>query len=162
MLKCDRTFNRDVRTAKPSSPVSSASPPTTTKTQAPATQAPSSAPEEPEELSPQSRIASYTRRAQQYIDKGDFSRAIKELRDALKIDPNHGKTHALMGKAYLRTNQSTMAKVHINKAYKSNPIDPIVIEAKKEFEKLTKNQSKSKTTGSNRAQNTESKSGNSL
>ena len=32
-----------------------------------------------------------------------------------------------------------MAKVHIGKAHKANPKDPIVIEVRKELNKLTKN-----------------------
>ena len=114
---------------------------------------------ESEEPTPQSRVDSFVGRAYQYIAKGDYDQAITELRDALKIDPNNSTTHALMGSAYLRKKQLTMAKVHIDKAYQANPHDPRIVESKKELEKMTKIVNKSKT--SNSTAKPESKSGNS-
>jgi curved DNA-binding protein CbpA len=93
-----------------------------------------------EEPTPESRVVSYIRRAKEYITKGNFNDAVSELKDALKIDPNNSTCHALMGQAYLRQNQVTMAKVHINKAYQANPQDPIVIQSKEELEKLSRKQ----------------------
>ena len=94
----------------------------------------------PQEITPQVRVSSFIRRAKEYIDKNSYSHAIAELRDGLKIDPNNSTCHGLMGKIYLLQNQITMAKVHIGKAHKANPQDPIVIEVRKELSKLTKNQ----------------------
>ncbi len=96
------------------------------------------------ESTSQSRIDSYIRRAQQYIEKNEFNPAIKELRDALKIDPNHSTCHALLGKAYLLKPQLKMAKIHLDKAYQANPNDPLVIESKQKLEKLIKQQDKNK------------------
>ena len=96
----------------------------------------------PEEITPQVRVSSFIRRAKEYIDKNSYSQAIAELRDGIKIDPNNSTCHGLMGKIYLLQNQITMAKVHISKAHKANPQDPIVIEVRKELNKLTKNQDK--------------------
>ena len=93
----------------------------------------------PEEITPQVRVLSFIRRAKEYIDKNSYPQAIAELRDGLKIDPNNSTCHGFMGKIYLLQNQLTMAKVHINKAHKANPEDPIVIEVRKELNKLTKN-----------------------
>ena len=95
----------------------------------------------PEEITPQVRVLSFIRRAKEYIDKNSYSQAIAELRDGIKIDPNNSTCHGLMGKIYLLQNQITMAKVHIGKAHKANPQDPIVIEVRKELNKITKNQS---------------------
>ena len=69
------------------------------------------------------------------MEKNSFAMAISELRGALKIDPNHSTCHGLLGKAYLQQNQPTMAKVHMNKAWNSNPKDPVAIECKKLLDK---------------------------
>lgn len=97
----------------------------------------------------QSRVASYIRRAKEYIAKGNFSQAISELRDALKIDPNNSTCHALIGQAYLRQNQLTMAQIHIKKACQEKPKDPVVLEIKQELDKLSKSK-----TGTNNNKNT--------
>jgi curved DNA-binding protein CbpA len=93
-----------------------------------------------EEPNLESKIASYLRRAKEYITKGNFNDAILELKDALRIDPNNSTCHALMGQIYLRQSQVTMAKVHISKAEKANPQDPAVIQSKEELEKLIRKQ----------------------
>ena len=85
----------------------------------------------------ESPMALHLRRAQEYLNKNQLAQAILELRDALKLDPNHSSCHGLMGLAYLKQNQISMAKVHINKAYQSNPKDLIAIKSKQELERLT-------------------------
>jgi tetratricopeptide (TPR) repeat protein len=82
----------------------------------------------------ESGITSYIRRAQDGLKAENYARVILEIRDALKLDPNHSTCHALLGLAYLRQNQTSMARVHINQAVKANPKDPIVIESKKELD----------------------------
>jgi curved DNA-binding protein CbpA len=132
-----------------------------TETQAP-TQAGTSERSKPpiEEPSLESKVASYLRRAKEYMTKGNFNDAVLELKDALRIDPNHSTCHALMGQVYLRQNQITMAKVHISKAEKANPQDPAVILSKEELEKLIRkqqsNSSKSSTKGSDSKKSTDS------
>jgi curved DNA-binding protein CbpA len=88
------------------------------------------------------QVSSYIRRAQEYFDKNNFVQAIVEIKDALKIDPNNSIAHALMGLCYLKQNQITMAKVHINKAWQLNPQDSIVIKSKQELDKLESQQPK--------------------
>ncbi len=95
-------------------------------------------PTKAEEPSTDSRVNAFVGRAQQYIAKKEFDRAVTELRDALRIDPNHAVAHAVMGQAYLQKNQLTMAKVHISKACKAEPTNTIVIESQKALDKLTK------------------------
>ncbi len=136
MIKQGRAINREDKIQakapqqkQPPTKTSSVKPPQSTSTNKP-----------PEEITPQVRVLSFIRRAKEYIDKNSYSQAIAELRDGLKIDPNNSTCHGLMGKIYLLQNQITMAKVHISKAYKANPQDPIVIEVRKELNKLTKNQ----------------------
>ena len=112
-------------------------------------QAATSKPTQQPEVDPtQGRIDAYVRRAKEYMAKKQLNDAISELRDALKLDPNNSTAHALMGQAYLRQNQLTMAKVHINKAHAANPKDPVAIQSKEQLEKLTEKQrrTKSKTT----------------
>ena len=98
-----------------------------------------------DESTTESRVTAFVNRAQQYISRGEFDRAIKELKDALRIDPNHGIAHAVMGRAYLHKRQLTMAKVHIGKAFKANPHSQLVIDSKKALDKLTRTANKSKT-----------------
>ncbi len=136
VIKQSRAINREDKIQakapqqkQPPTKASSVKPPQSTSTNKP-----------PEEITPQVRVLSFIRRAKEYIDKNSYSQAIAELRDGLKIDPNNSTCHGLMGKIYLLQNQITMAKVHISKAYKANPQDPIVIEVRKELNKLTKNQ----------------------
>jgi curved DNA-binding protein CbpA len=73
-------------------------------------------------------LSSYLRRAQEYESKQDFTNAVRELRDALKIDPNNSTVHSRLGVVYLRSNQATMAKVHFRKALELNPQDATAME----------------------------------
>ncbi|WP_019509090.1 DnaJ domain-containing protein [Pleurocapsa sp. PCC 7319] len=170
MLKCEQGISR----SKSVSSTPSATPnPTTAQSKAPKAQSkvtkaqpspPASSSEtqvKVEEPSTESRVAAFVGRAQQYISRGEYDQAITELRDALRIDPNNGIAHAVMGQAYIRIKQLTMAKVHIGKASKADPHNPIVIESKKELDKLTKMVKKSKTSSPNSTQKSASKSGNS-
>ncbi|GBF82239.1 J domain-containing protein [Aphanothece sacrum] len=106
----------------------------------PPPQPPKPSPETP----PVSPVATALRRAQEYLDRNNISQAITELREALKTEPNNGTCHGLLGLAYLRENQVTMAKVHINKARKVSPQDPIVINAKEALDRLAPDKSKPK------------------
>lgn len=99
-----------------------------------------------EEPSSESRVNAFVNRAQQYISKGEFDQGITELKDALRIDPNHAVAHAVMGKAYLLKNQLTMAKVHIGKAVKADPHNTIVLESKKILDKLNRKGNKETST----------------
>ena len=77
------------------------------------------------------------RRAQEYLSQGNVDKAILKLREGLKVNPNHSSYHGLLGLAYLRQNQLGMAKVHINKAYASNPQDTFAIQGKSALRKAT-------------------------
>lgn len=89
-----------------------------------------------------SRSAEYMRRAEGYMAKNNFAAAVLELREALKLDQNNSNSHTLLGIAYLKQNQATMAKVHINKALQLNPKDERALKAKQYIDKLAQ-----KTTG---------------
>jgi curved DNA-binding protein CbpA len=79
----------------------------------------------------------YIRRAQEHINNKNFAKAVLDLRDAIKLEPNNSTGHALLGMTYLKQNQATMAKVHITKAITSDPKDPLAIQAKQALERVT-------------------------
>jgi curved DNA-binding protein CbpA len=78
----------------------------------------------------------YLRRAQSLLEKNLFAPASIELKDALKLEPSNSRCHSLMGMVYLKQNQATMAKVHINKALQLDPQDPLALEGKQLLERL--------------------------
>ncbi|MBE9040186.1 DnaJ domain-containing protein [Oscillatoriales cyanobacterium LEGE 11467] len=69
--------------------------------------------------------------------------ARKELQDALKLDANNSRVHALMGTIYLKQNQLkpssvniTLAKKHVTQALKLNVKEPVALEARKQLNQL--------------------------
>jgi DnaJ-domain-containing protein 1 len=64
-------------------------------------------------------------RAQQYMEKGAYNKAIQELKDALRMDAHRSEYHALLSYAYLCNNLPGMAAVHGRQALKFNPDDPL-------------------------------------
>ncbi len=88
----------------------------------------------PEKAAP-SKIDNYCRRAENFIAGGDFDGAVNELKEGLKIQPKNSRAHGLLGQAYLKKNQATLAKVHINQALNLNPEEESALEAKKEMQK---------------------------
>lgn len=117
---------------------------TPTATPAPAGMRAAPPPPPPPPAAPKtdSRVDGYYRRAEEWMSKNNLAQAILELRDALKIDPNNSRCHALLGMVYLKQKQATMAKVHINKALQLNPQEQVALEAKKKLDKPASSQSK--------------------
>ncbi|MGJ3253677.1 MAG: tetratricopeptide repeat protein [Elainellaceae cyanobacterium] len=72
--------------------------------------------------------ASYLRRAEEYESKQDYSKAILEIREALRMQPKNGNLHTRLGIIYIKANQLTMAKIHFNQALKINPQDKVAEE----------------------------------
>ena len=140
MLKSDRGINRSFKSPS-QTPQTTATPNKNTAAQAASSKTPPAA---KSESSKDSRVDAFVERAQQYISKAEFDRAIKEVKDALRINPNHGIAHAVMGRAYLHKNQLTMAKVHIDKAYKAEPHNQFVINCKKALDRKSQVANKSK------------------
>ncbi|ACK68974.1 heat shock protein DnaJ domain protein [Gloeothece citriformis PCC 7424] len=93
-------------------------------------------PPQEEELPKESPVISYIRRAQSYADKGNYAQVVLEMRDALKLEPNNSTCHGLLGLAYLRQNQASMAKIHITTALKHDPNNEIALDAKRELDKV--------------------------
>ncbi|MBD0268724.1 MAG: DnaJ domain-containing protein [Cyanobacteria bacterium Co-bin8] len=69
----------------------------------------------------------HSRRAQEYLKNRNFSAAIQELKDAVKIDPQNSSYHCLLGQAYLLSQLSGMAKVHFKQALKLNPKNEVAL-----------------------------------
>ncbi len=66
------------------------------------------------------------KRAQEYMNKNAWSRAIVELKDALRMEPNKSDYHSLIGLAYIRQNIAPKAaKPHFQRALQINPNDQI-------------------------------------
>jgi curved DNA-binding protein CbpA len=103
-------------------------PPPATTTQGKTTAPPPSAqtappPKTPSPSNEPSRTLQYIRRAQDLMAKNQFEPARVELQDALKMEPNNSVCHSLIGVVYLRQNQTTMAKVHFDRALQLDPKD---------------------------------------
>jgi curved DNA-binding protein CbpA len=60
-------------------------------------------------------------RAQEYMKKENWTMAVQELRDAIRIEPDKSDYHALLAQSYLMQNLTGMAKVHFRQALKFNP-----------------------------------------
>ncbi|MEB3831747.1 J domain-containing protein [Phormidium sp. CCY1219] len=91
-----------------------------------------------------SKIDAYCRRAQDFMEGGDFAKAVVELKEGLKIEPKNSRAHGLLGKVYVKQNQLTLASIHINQALKLNPQEESALEAKKGLQKAAQNSGKKK------------------
>ena len=88
-------------------------------------------------LSPKKRAeaaqTSSLERAEKYFKLNDVQGAILELREVLRKDTKNGKAHAWLTRIYLEKGQSSLAKVHLQKAIAASPDDAFVKEVKKQF-----------------------------
>jgi len=96
------------------------------------------APSPPPKVEKKSPVDGYYGRAKELTEKGNFPKAILELRDALKLEPTNSDCHSLLGMIYLKQGQKTMAKVHINKALEGNPQHAEALDLKKKLDALMK------------------------
>jgi curved DNA-binding protein CbpA len=75
------------------------------------------------------------RRAEDYMSKKNWTKAVQELREVISTEPSNARAHASLGLAYLRQQQTTMARLSIDKAVQLDPKHPQVIQAKQEFDR---------------------------
>lgn len=68
-------------------------------------------------------LESYVNRAQEYDQNRDYSRAILELREAVKAYPNHAQCHSYLSALYFKAGQGTMARIHAKRALEIDPND---------------------------------------
>lgn len=77
------------------------------------------------------------RRAEGFYRKGDYTQAIRELREGIQNDPKHSRCQSLLGMAYMQNKQNTMAKIHFNKALELDPNDEQAMVGKQAIERAS-------------------------
>ncbi len=75
----------------------------------------------PVRLSRQAIIESYLNRSREFAQRKDYSRAILEMREAVKSHPNDADCHCELASLYCQTGQPTMARIHLKKALDIDP-----------------------------------------
>ncbi len=85
----------------------------------------------------QSLADPYFNRAEIAFKRQNYPQAILELRDALKLEPDNGRSHSLLGMVYLEQKQGTMARIHFDKALSLNASDAMALEGKQMLQKMT-------------------------
>ncbi len=65
--------------------------------------------------------------AESYINQQLWASALKELRNAIQVDCNSSKAHALLGFVYLNQKLVGMAKVSFQQSLKLNPEEPLAL-----------------------------------
>ncbi|MBE7382528.1 MAG: DnaJ domain-containing protein [Leptolyngbya sp. SIO1E4] len=73
----------------------------------------------------ESIIGSYLNRASEFEQKKAYSRAILELREAVKAHPNNAPCHSKLASLYLKAGQPTMARIHLKRALDIDPEDSL-------------------------------------
>ncbi|MEH2070669.1 MAG: DnaJ domain-containing protein [Nostoc sp.] len=66
-------------------------------------------------------------RAIEYTKLTNWTLAVRELRDAIKLEPNNSDYHALLGFVHLQQKLLGMARVYITQALKLNPQDSLAL-----------------------------------
>jgi tetratricopeptide (TPR) repeat protein len=89
------------------------------------------------ELNKPSPVEGALRRAEDYMSKKNWVKAVPEIKEVISTEPNNARAHTLLGLVYLNQQQLTMAKISINKALQLAPKDPQVLQAKQEFERAS-------------------------
>lgn len=80
-------------------------------------------------------LESYVNRARELEKKQDYPKAIIELREALRAFPNSASCHAQLAKLYLKSGQSTMARIHANRALEINAGDEVALNVQRQIER---------------------------
>ncbi|MBT9316033.1 DnaJ domain-containing protein [Leptothoe spongobia TAU-MAC 1115] len=90
-------------------------------------------------------IKSFINRAKEFEYKGNFSRAIVELREAVKSHPQNPICHAELGRMYMRSNQLKMAGIHTKRALELDENNEIAADVKKRLDAYAKRMTKDST-----------------
>jgi len=85
----------------------------------------------------QSLADPYYNRAELAFRRQNYSQAILELRDGLKLEPENSRFHSLLGMVYLEQKQGTMARIHFDKALTCNPEDAMALMGKQRLQKMS-------------------------
>jgi curved DNA-binding protein CbpA len=98
--------------------------------------APENSPPPPPRRRTQSAIVeSYLNRAREYEIDQDYSHAILELREAIKVYPKSSACHSYLSALYLKAGQGTMARVHAKRSLAIDPADERAIAVQAHIEK---------------------------
>lgn len=73
-------------------------------------------------------IDSYLSRAKTFEYKQNYSRAIVELREAIKAHPDSSRCHGQLASVYLKAGQTKMASIHCKRALELDANDPVAKE----------------------------------
>ena len=87
-------------------------------------------------------IESFINRAKEFEYKGNFPRAIVELREAVNAHPQNPECHAQLGRMYMRNNQLKLASIHTNQALKFETNNEMALDVKKKLDTLAKRAAK--------------------
>lgn len=87
-------------------------------------------------------IDSFINRAKEFEYKGNFSRGIIELREALKTHPQNARCHAELGRLYMRSNQLKLASIHTNRSLELDPDSQTANDVKKRLDAYAKRMAK--------------------
>lgn len=93
----------------------------------------------------QSLADPYFNRAEIAFKRQNYPQAVLELRDALKLEPNNGRFHSLLGMVYLEQKQGTMARIHFDKALSLDASDSMALMGKQMLQKMTSKSSTAST-----------------
>ncbi len=91
-------------------------------------------------------IESFIKRAKEFEYKGNFSRAIVELREAVKAHPQNPQCHAELGRLYMRSKQFKLASIHTKQALKVDPENQTATEVKQKLDAYARRMSKDTST----------------
>jgi curved DNA-binding protein CbpA len=74
------------------------------------------------------QIKNLIKNAEDLITNKQWSTALQELREGLKLENKNSKIHALLGVIYLNQKLAGMAKISFQQALKYNPQEPIALQ----------------------------------
>lgn len=91
-----------------------------------------------------SRLDRLINSAKQHGENENYEQSIFDLREAVKIDSNSSTVHALLGSMYVKQNNLTYGRIHINKAMVLDGNNSIAKEAQQELKAIEKEKEKEK------------------
>lgn len=83
-------------------------------------------------------IESYLNRAREFAIKKDYSRAILEMREAVRTHATNAQCHSQLAEYYLLAGQPTMAKIHLKRSLEIDPEDELAKQLDAKVNKATK------------------------
>ncbi|MEL7313659.1 MAG: molecular chaperone DnaJ, partial [Cyanobacteria bacterium J06559_3] len=138
-------------TAQASSAPTASGPTASTKTPRQPAPPPPPSPKQQRE----SVIGSYLNRSREFEQKRDFSRAILEMRDAVRSHPNSAPCHSQLASLYLQAGQQKMARIHLKRALDIDPNNSLAQELQPLINRANQGGKKGRSVG---AKSTSSKS----